>query len=611
MEKQEQTGVSTFMVKKNNKNYLILSISMIGGAFLALFMLAFQSKEQKDIDFDNPYIDPYNNSKKPSCCRKNQTFYERYGKRILDIIISFLALIMLAPLYGLISVAIYLDDPGPIFFKQKRIGKNKHYIYIHKFRSMRMDTPHDIPTHQLSNPEQYITKIGKILRKYSLDELPQIWDIYCGRMSIIGPRPALWNQDDLVAERDKYGANSVTPGLSGWAQINGRDELEIIDKARLDGEYVKNLRESGLKGVGFDAKCFLGTIKSVIKSDGVVEGGTGKKIKIDSVDLGVDDYGYKKIFHIKKDDIKNVLITGKDSYIGNAFTSYAMEHYPNIKIDTLDMLDGMWKDRSFEGYDAILHVAGIAHADTENLCDEKKDEYYRINKDLAIQVAKKGRDSGVKQFIFMSSMIIYGESAPYGKTKIIDEHTIPNPTNFYGDSKWQADKGIRALKSEDFNVAVLRPPMIYGHGCKGNYLTLSTLAKNLPIFPCVYNERSMLHIDNFCEFLCLLILSGEGGVYFPQNRQYSNTSELVKQINKVKGGKVRTIKLLNPLVMISSHIQGKIGRLTNKAFGNFVYDQKLSQYKGLEYQIVDLNESIKRTEDYRTSSEYKFFDSKK
>ena len=196
--------------------------------------------------------------------------YEKFFKRLIDIVLSFLALIVFSWLYLGLIIAIKIDDPGPVFFTQKRIGIHKTFFKLHKFRSMKMSTPHDIPTHQLDNPEQYITRIGKFLRKTSLDELPQIWDIFVGKMSIIGPRPALWNQDDLVLERDKYGANDVKPGLTGWAQINGRDELEIPVKAKLDGEYVEKL------GFWFDVRCFLGSIISVFKSDGVVEGGTGE-----------------------------------------------------------------------------------------------------------------------------------------------------------------------------------------------------------------------------------------------------------------------------------------------------------------------------------------------
>ena len=199
--------------------------------------------------------------------------YKNFFKRAIDIVLSFLAIIILALPMLIIALIIKIDDPGPVFFKQKRVGKNKTHFNLLKYRSMKMSTPHDTPTHLLENPEQYITKVGRFLRKSSLDELPQIYNIFIGKMSIIGPRPALWNQDDLIAERDKYGANDVKPGLTGWAQINGRDELEIPVKAKLDGEYVEKL------SFFFDCKCFFGTIVSVLKSDGVVEGGTGEMKK--------------------------------------------------------------------------------------------------------------------------------------------------------------------------------------------------------------------------------------------------------------------------------------------------------------------------------------------
>ena len=195
-------------------------------------------------------------------------------KRLIDIILSLIGLIVLSPVFLILIIAIKLESKGPVLFKQKRIGINKTHFNILKFRTMRIDTPKDTPTHLLENPEQYITKMGKFLRKTSLDELPQIWNIFVGQMSIIGPRPALWNQYDLIAERDKYGANDVPPGLTGWAQINGRDELPIEIKAKLDGEYVARIC------LGMDVKCFFGTIVSVVKSDGVVEGGTGTKKEI-------------------------------------------------------------------------------------------------------------------------------------------------------------------------------------------------------------------------------------------------------------------------------------------------------------------------------------------
>ena len=203
-------------------------------------------------------------------------FYEKIVKRLLDIILSFFGLLLLSPVFLVLSLWIVIDDPGPIFFTQKRIGRNKLYFKLHKFRSMKMSTPHDKPTHMLENPEQYITKAGKFIRSHSLDELPQIWDIFIGNMSVIGPRPGLWNQDLLTAERDKYGANDIKPGLTGWAQINGRDELEIPVKAKLDGEYAARLCNGGFKAFLFDCRCFIGTVFSVVRGDGVVEGGTGE-----------------------------------------------------------------------------------------------------------------------------------------------------------------------------------------------------------------------------------------------------------------------------------------------------------------------------------------------
>jgi len=205
--------------------------------------------------------------------------YKNYIKRFLDLFLSGVGIIVLAVPMLILSVLIFIDDPGPIFFTQKRVGLHKKTFKLYKFRSMKMCTPHDMPTHLLENPEQYITKVGGILRKYSLDELPQIFNIFTGKMSIIGPRPALWNQDDLIAERDKYGANDVRPGLTGWAQINGRDAIEIEDKAKLDGIYTKKLNKCGIVAFAFDMKCFFGTITSVLKHDGVVEGGTGEMKK--------------------------------------------------------------------------------------------------------------------------------------------------------------------------------------------------------------------------------------------------------------------------------------------------------------------------------------------
>lgn len=211
--------------------------------------------------------------------------YRLFIKRSIDVLCSILGIIVLGVPMLLIAFLIKIEDRGPVLFKQKRVGKRKEFFNLLKFRSMRTDTPHDVPTHQLENPEQYLLKVGKVIRKYSLDELPQLFNILKGDMSIIGPRPALWNQYDLIEERDKYGANDILPGLTGWAQINGRDELEIVTKAAFDGEYVKNF------GAWMDLKCFLGTIGSVICHEGVVEGGTGV---LHSENGGTIEENYKK-----------------------------------------------------------------------------------------------------------------------------------------------------------------------------------------------------------------------------------------------------------------------------------------------------------------------------
>ena len=296
---------------------------------------------------------------------------------------------------------------------------------------------------------------------------------------------------------------------------------------------------------------------------------------------------------------KRVLITGAGSYIGDSFSSYSTKNYPLLSISTIDMLDGSWKREDFSSYDIVYHVAGIAHADVGNVPEETKEKYYKVNTDLAVEVARKCKEEGVKEFIFMSSMIVYGDSAPYGKTKIVDEHTIPHPANFYGDSKLQADVAVRDLADGIFKVMVLRPPMIYGKGSKGNYPTLAKLAKKLPIFPNVNNERSMLYINNLCEFLCQIMFVEfriPSVVLIPQNAEWTTTSEMVKEIGEVSGKKVRVVGILNPVVWLSSKMPGKIGRLVNKAFGNSCYAHSVSLYDGINYQKVNLKESIRRTE---------------
>lgn len=294
--------------------------------------------------------------------------------------------------------------------------------------------------------------------------------------------------------------------------------------------------------------------------------------------------------------MKRVLITGAKSYIGVSFENYVAEHYPNqLSIDTVDMLDGTWRKKDFSKYDAVFHVAGIAHVDVGDVSVEDKADYYEINANLAIETAKKAKRDGVKQFVFMSSSIVYGDSAPYGFPKIITVETEPQPTNFYGDSKWQADKEVRRLSSDNFIVSVLRPPMIYGKGSKGNYPTLAKIARKLPIFPNVKNERSMLYIENLCEFLCQVMIRGAGGIFWPQNAEYTRTSEMVKMIAEVNSHKICVSKVWNWTVGLAKIIPGKPRKLTNKAFGNFSYEQSMSKYS-FNYQLVTLKDSIKRTE---------------
>ncbi len=290
--------------------------------------------------------------------------------------------------------------------------------------------------------------------------------------------------------------------------------------------------------------------------------------------------------------MKKILITGANSYIGVTFENYIKNRYADgYLIDTVDMIDGSWREKDFSGYDAVYHVAGIAHADTGKVTEERKAFYYKINTELTIETAKKAKADGVKQFIFMSSAIVYGESAPIGKSKHIDINTIPSPANFYGNSKLQAEKGILPLQDEGFNVVVLRPPMVYGKNSKGNYPVLSKLARKLPFFPKVKNERSMLYVENLCEFVRLMIENDERGIFFPQNGEYSNTSELVKMIASAHGKKMRIVKGFGWMLKILSHVTG----LVNKAFGSMSYDMALSDYKE-NYRVCDLQESVIRTE---------------
>lgn len=289
--------------------------------------------------------------------------------------------------------------------------------------------------------------------------------------------------------------------------------------------------------------------------------------------------------------MKKILITGANSYIGTSFAEYLTKWPNEYSVDTLDMIDGSWREYDFSGYDTVYHVAGIAHADTGKVSEETKALYYKVNTDLTKETAEKAKEAGVKQFIFMSSAIVYGDSAPIGKKKLITKDTPTNPANFYGDSKLQAENAIRPLNDNNFKVVILRPPMIYGKGSKGNYPVLSKMARKLPVFPKVTNERSMLYIGNLLEFVRLMIDNEESGIFWPQNSEYSNTSDLVRLIAQTHEKNLHLIGGFTWALKLMSHFTG----LVNKAFGSLSYDMSLSAYKE-DYQKYSLKESINLTE---------------
>ena len=284
--------------------------------------------------------------------------------------------------------------------------------------------------------------------------------------------------------------------------------------------------------------------------------------------------------------MKKILITGVNSYVGNSFENWVKQWPTEYKVDKISVRDDSWKEKEFSRYDVILHVAGIAHVSTDPKMEEL---YYKVNRDLTI--AKKAKLEGVKQFIFMSSIIIYGDSSHINEKRVITKDTIPTPSNFYGKSKLQAEEGVLPLQDENFNIVVIRPPMIYGKGSKGNYQLLSKIAKKSPVFPNLDNERSMIHIDNLCEFIRLIIRNEEKGMYFPQNEEYVKTSEMVKVIANINGRKIILTKVFNLLLKIMSNFTIVI----DKAFGSLVYDKSMSEYKN-KYIIRNFKDSIRVTE---------------
>lgn len=289
--------------------------------------------------------------------------------------------------------------------------------------------------------------------------------------------------------------------------------------------------------------------------------------------------------------MKKILITGAGSYIGTAFEGYLAQWPEKYRVDTVDMVDGSWREKDFSGYDTVYHVAGLAHADTGRVSREQKALYYRINTDLAVETAKKAKADGVKQFIFMSSAIVYGDSAPIGKNKRITRDTPLAPANFYGDSKVQAERGILPLDDDRFKVVILRPPMIYGPGSKGNYPALSGLAKKLPLFPAVDNRRSMLYIGNLVEFVRLMVEQEERGIFWPQNAEYSNTTDLARRIARAHGKPMVAV----PGFTWALRLAAAAVPAVNKAFGSLTYDMEMSKYKQ-DYRRFTLAESIDETE---------------
>lgn len=298
--------------------------------------------------------------------------------------------------------------------------------------------------------------------------------------------------------------------------------------------------------------------------------------------------------------MKTILITGVNSYIGNAVERYLAEYNARggselYRVDKVSLRDDGWRDGSFAACDTLLHVAGIAHADVSNVSEERKALYYEVNRDLTEQVALKAQAEGVSQFIFLSSVIVYGESAGPGGSKHITAQTIPAPANFYGDSKLQAEQRLQALETKDFHVAILRPPMIYGKGCRGNFATLVKLASKTPVFPRVDNRRSMLYIENLAEFIRLLMETGMGGIFFPQNAEYVSTADMVCGIGRAGGRRIPQWRILNLPVRMAAAMPGRIGKMARKAFGSLTIDLKLSERDITGYRICSLEESIKRS----------------
>jgi UDP-glucose 4-epimerase len=299
--------------------------------------------------------------------------------------------------------------------------------------------------------------------------------------------------------------------------------------------------------------------------------------------------------------MKRVLITGCSSFVGNGVESRLRKVNEErgevcYEVERVSLRGDAWKGLDLAGVDAVVHTVGVAHADVGKVDEEGQKEYFRVNCDLAVEMAKAAKEQGVRQFIYMSSMLVYGAGGSVGSRRVISRDTVPAPENFYGESKLAAERELGKLEDEEFRVAVIRAPFIYGKSCKGNYLLLEKIAARTRVFPNIRNERSMLYIENLGEFVRLLIEAGSGGVFFPQNREYGATSELVRLIGEARGRKIALWRCLNPLVYAAALVPGKIGKMAGKAFGNLVYEQEMSRDGVSEYGVYSLEESIVITE---------------
>lgn len=535
-------GIVFVVIKLTDKNRLYENEPKEKNFFEGKKIVFVENKEDKEnADGVKGHLEEVGNVDYRSC------YYEKYVKRGFDLILAMTGLIVLFPLFLGIGIAIKIDDPGTVFFVQKRVGQNKKYFKLYKFRSMKMNTPHDTPTHMLENPEQYITRVGKFIRKHSLDELPQLINVVAGDLSLVGPRPGLWNQDILIAEREKYGLNEMKPGITGWAQINGRDSITIGAKVKLDDYYKQH------QSLLFDLRCLLGTVSKVGYDDTIIEGSRAWKRKMDNVEvkhpwMGTIPCGLKKI-----------LITGKNSYIGENIADYLNQFSEYYKVDIIETKGLVPDIRVFKDYDVVLNVAGIAHIKET---PENRNLYYSVNRDLCVEIAVKAKEAGVTQFINLSSMSVYGKVTGY-----ITKATKPMPNSAYGNSKYQADKYIKSLSDAYFKVAILRPPMVYGKGCKGNYQQLRNFSLKSPIFPNYQNERSMIYIGNLCEFIKNIIDKSKEGLFFPQNKEYISTSDMVKLIAKYNQHNILLVKGFQWLIKIIPI------NIIRKVFGNLAYEK--------------------------------------